>query len=110
MVFAMIRQLPEGSRFSAAMSYDRSKEIKQIEISDRDKAIADIRTWTLDRELMAMVINAINTNTVLPHQWEKGKEPQFPIVGPDSWQPKQKAPEEPQDLSDVLKRMGWPGA
>lgn len=106
----MIRQLPEGSRFGAAMAYDRAAQIDEIKFTDREKAIADSRTWTLDRELMAMVINAINTNTVLPNQWEKGKEPVFPIVGPESWQPKtDKAPEEPKDLKDVLKRMGWPG-
>lgn len=105
----MIRQLPEGSRFSAAMKVDRAAEIKEIEISDRDKAISDARNWTFDRELAAMVINAVNTNTVLSQQWEKGKEPSFPTVGPDSWQPKEKVSEEPKDLTDVLKRMGWPG-
>lgn len=105
----MIRQLPEGSRFGAAMAYDRSSEVDELLLDERDKAIADIRTWTTDRELLAMVVNAINTNTVLPHQWEKGKTPEFPIIGPESWQPKKQEPAEPTDLADVLKRMGWPG-
>lgn len=105
----MIRQLPEGSRFGAAMAYDRSKEIDEIKPTERDKAIADLRTWTLDRKLVGMIINAINNQTVLSNQWEGGKPPQFPVVGPESWQPEEAAPQEPQNNFDVLKRMGWPG-
>lgn len=105
----MIRQLPEGSRFGAAMAYDRRDEIEEIKISDRDRAVADLRVWTLERKLQAMVVNSINNSTVLSNQWEKGKEPKFPVVGPDSWQPKESAPEEPKNNFDVLKRMGWPG-
>lgn len=109
LIFAMIRQLPEGSRFSAAMRYDHSDAIEEVKTTDRDKAISDIRTWTLDRELLAMIINAVNTNTVLPNSWKDDKPPNFPIIGPEAWQPTNKIPEEPKDLADVLKRMGWPG-
>ncbi|HEX9088403.1 MAG TPA: hypothetical protein VF867_12855 [Arthrobacter sp.] len=106
----MIRNLPEGSRFTAAMSVDRTDEENFFEPDPRREAIADMRVWTLDRRLQATEINAIYTQIAISGTWGKEGPPDFPVIGPASWQTEtNKQSNEPKDNFDVLKRMGWPG-
>lgn len=109
----MLRNLPEGSRFLAAMHYDKRDPNEELEpLDERTEAIMDSRVWTIDRRLSAMQINAIYMNVAVSGAgcWPEGKTPEFPTIGPASWQPKTAAEEELKDNFDVLRKMGWPGA
>lgn len=107
----MIRNLPEGSRFFAAVAVDHPEASRDLPEPDpRVEAINDRRLWTLDRRLAAMAVNATNTNTVLSVQW-KDKPPDFPTVGPAEWQEggTQSRPEPVYtDNFDFFRQMGWP--
>jgi hypothetical protein len=113
----MIRNLPEGSRFLAAVAVDHP-DISGDDVREPDpriEAINDRRIWTLDRRLAAMAVNATNTNTALSVQWKDNKPPDFPTVGPADWQsPSDRrassATPDPvyTDNFDFFKKMGWP--
>jgi hypothetical protein len=108
----MIRNLPEGSRFAAAMTVDRADEIAAgfLESDPRRESIMDARTWNLDRRLQATAVNAIYSQTSMLVNWGKEGPPDFPVIGPAAWQsPKTKKSEEPKNNFDVLRKMGWPG-
>lgn len=64
---------------------------------------AEARTWTMDRTLMAQLINAVNT--LVPHsiQWEK--PPKFPLVGPAEWRGETGAPAKPLSVMDVFNKV-----
>lgn len=112
LIFAMIRNLPEGSRFVASMTVDNlDKNGEAQRLTDpRTEAVMDHRVWTIDRRLQAMAVNAIYTNTAVSGQW-KDKLPEFPIIGPADWQG---PPAEPRtepvytDNFDLFRKMGWP--
>lgn len=110
MLSSLIRNLPEGSRFSAAMAYDHPDETEETERDPRAESIQDRRAWTLERRLQAMEINAININTTVTGNW-KDKPPTFPTVGPADWQgpPVKKEPVY-KDNFDLFRKMGWPSA
>jgi hypothetical protein len=111
-ILAMLRNLPEGSRFTAAMAVDRAEESDDagdfFDADPRREAVADHRTWTLDRRLQATQINATYSLIRVSAEWGKEGPPDFPVIGPASWQPEKKS-SEPENLFDVLKQMGWPG-
>jgi hypothetical protein len=110
----MLRNLPEGSRFAAAMAADQpdDDDTPKTEPDPRTERVMDSRAWTLDRRLKAMEINALYSLIAVSGEWGKKGPPTFPTIGPAAWQaddkPK-KSRSEPTDLFDVLKRMGWPG-
>ena len=104
----MLRNLPEGSRFVAAMTVDTPDAPAPL-VDPRTEALMDHRVWTLDRRLTAMQINAIYSQIAVSGHWGKDGPPDFPIVGPQDWQAETKESKEPKDNFDVLKRMGWPG-
>lgn len=107
----MIRNLPEGSRFFAAVAVDHPEASDdRPELDPRIEAINDRRIWTLDRRLAAMAVNATNTQTAVSVQW-KDKPPEFPTVGPADWQTKPEGGKpEPvfTDNFDFFRKMGWP--
>jgi hypothetical protein len=90
LIFSMIRNLPEGSRYTAVRAADVDEKQEDIELSLREQQILDARIWNFDRRLWAMQINAVNTNTTALGHWQKGKEPKFPIIGPMDWDPARK--------------------
>lgn len=108
----MIRNLPEGSRFVAAMAVDTATDEAAVEKPDLDpriEALMDQRVWTIDRRLQAMEINAIYSQIAVSGHWGKDGPPDFPIVGPKEWRAESKQSKEPKDNFDVLRKMGWPG-
>jgi hypothetical protein len=114
LIFAMIRNLPEGSRFVAARTVDTDDTQPDEDTSHltdpRTEAVMDQRVWTLDRRLKAMQINAIYSQIAVSGQWGKAGPPDFPTVGPMDWRDAGSTKsKEPKDNFDVLKRMGWPG-
>jgi hypothetical protein len=110
LIFAMIRNLPEGSRFNATRLVDDENEPhEEFEMDPRNEALADNRVWTLDRRLQAMAINAIYTHIAVAGHWGKNGPPDFPTIGPSDWRAESTKSKEPKDNFDVLRKMGWPG-
>lgn len=108
----MMRNLPEGSRYYAAMAVDHKHGAPSTEERDpRTEEIMEHRVWSIDRRLAAMQINAINLNTAVSGHWDK--PPDFQTVGPASWQ-EDDTPQEPKpaqeftDNFDFFKKMGFP--
>jgi hypothetical protein len=114
-ISSMIRNLPEGSRFLAAIAVDRPELSEDNPETDpRTEAINDRRAWTLDRRLAAMAVNAVNTHTSVSVQW-KGKPPEFPTIGPADWQSptdRSRAQAKPEpvytDNFDFFRKIGAP--
>lgn len=109
MIIAMIRNLPEGARFTAAMSVDSVDEADIFEPDPRREAISDHRVWTMDRRLQATEINATYSLIAVTGNWGKEGPPDFPVIGPAAWQPAAKESMDLKDNFDVLRKMGWPG-
>lgn len=107
----MIRNLPEGSRFVSAATVDRTDDDDAMTppMDPRIEALMDQRTWTIDRRLQAMAINAIYTQIAASGNWGKDGPPAFPTIGPLEWRAESKESKEPKDNFDVLRKMGWPG-
>jgi len=111
----MLRNLPEGSRFNAAMAVDNEEDQDAAAAPDflaldpRAEAVMDARAWTMDRRLMATAINAIFSQTAVSVDWGKEGPPDFPVIGPAAWQPSKKQSVELKNNYDVLRKMGWPG-
>lgn len=110
-IAAMLRNLPEGATFVAAMSAPGVVDTNAIE-SEPDperEAFADRKFWTPERQLQAQLINAIQTLTRLTVKWEKNKAPEFPVVGPLAWRgeetTKQASPQKKHSVDDVFSRM-----
>lgn len=83
----MIRNLPEGSRYVAVRAQDVDQLPEDIKLSSSEQRRIDAATWTFDRQLLAMVINSVNTNTVITGGPWKGEGPKFPPTGPTAWDP-----------------------
>jgi len=110
LIFSMIHNLPEGSRYVAARQTDADDEEKaDIEVDPRAEALMDNRVWTIDRRLMAMAINAIYSQVTVSGHWGDSGPPEFPVIGPSEWRVEESKPEELKDNFDVLRKMGWPG-
>lgn len=109
----MIRHLPEGSRYVAIMSAPMDAdeaEKPRPEIDPEIEAALERRFWTHDRKLQAQVINAVRDLTLVTGQWEKGKAPKFPVIGPPEWRGESAAKKKkPTTTNDVLKALGWNG-
>ena len=107
----MLRNLPEGSRYYAAMAVDnpRDESEQSAEADPRTEAIMDHRVWTMDRRLQAMVIIALNLNTAISGHWDK--PPDFETIGPASWRPDAPAKKPAQEFADnfdFFRKMGFP--
>lgn len=105
----MLRNLPEGSRYYAAMAVDNKNDAPESDERDpRLEEVMDHRVWTLDRRLVAMLINAVNLNTTVSGHWEK--PPDFETIGPASWSEDVQKPSEQEftDNFDFFRKMGFP--
>ena len=107
----MLRNLPEGSRYYAVMAVDRKDDqpAEARESDPRTEEIMDHRVWTMDRRLVAMLINAVNLNTTVSGHMDKSP---FETIGPSSWsedEPKKPAAEQEfTDNFDFFRKMGFP--
>lgn len=106
----MLRNLPEGARYTAAMSVDNADSEDHDYVPDpRREAVMDHRVWTTDRRLQAMEINAIYSQIAVTGNWGKSGPPEMPTVGPAAWQESSHKSKPLKDNFDVLRKMGWPG-
>lgn len=101
----MLRNLPEGARYTATMSAPGDADVERPPLDPELEAMLDRQTWTTDRRLMAQLINSVNTLIRVSGSWEKGKEPQFPVVGPANWQEEQQNAERPTQDHSVEATM-----
>jgi len=107
----MMHHLPEGSRYVAIMSApmdDDEPKRPEPEIDPELSAAIARRYWTQDRRLTATQINALYNLILVSGNWEKGKEPEFPVIGPPEWRG-ETAKKKPVTNNDVLKALGWNG-
>lgn len=121
MVGAMLEELPEGARYTALMSAPENREgLPEPEYDPKAEEYYDRRYWTSDRQHLAQIQNAINQLIVVAGgegKWKKGKEPDFPIIGPLAWQPeeqkekarKAKEPKKPATVLDAMRAWGYTG-
>lgn len=114
MILHLIRHLPEDSSFAAIMSAKvESGDVTPPEPEPEEVARIDAMIWNFDRKLMAQVVNAVNLNTRVSTEWQKGKEPDFPIIGPSSWREPPEAHSKPEETKlsvlDVMKAWGYDG-
>lgn len=114
----MLRQLPEGARYTAIMSAPESREgLPEPEYDPEAEALYDRRYWTTDRQHTAQIINALSNLVEVTGTWRKGKEPNFPVVGPISWRPPEqrqkeleaRKPEGPVTALDAMRAWGFQG-
>lgn len=107
LILTMLRNLPEGSRYAAAVT--SAPEVVGIETPQAPvevNPIQEARTWSHDRQLMAQLINSVNTLVRFSIPWEQGKAPQLPLVGPASWRGEgPKAPAKPLTVMDVMTKL-----
>lgn len=118
MILAMLRQLPEGARYTAIMSAPERREGLPEPVYDPEaEALYDRRFWTPDRQHDAQMINALYSLVTLTGNWKKGKEPNYPVVGPIEWRPpeqrkkelEERKPEGPVSVLDAMKAWGFQG-
>lgn len=118
LVLAMLRQLPEGARYTAIMSAPESREgLPEPAYDPEAEALYDRRFWTADRQHTAQMLNALYNLVTLTGHWKKGKEPDFPVVGPIAWHPPEqrkkeleaRKPEGPVSVLDAMKAWGFQG-
>lgn len=108
MVLAMLRALPEDAAFAAHMKVeadktsDGSAKPTPAEIDPELADFAEKKFWTEDRKLLAEVSNRLGVILLHLHQWEKGKEPRLPIVGPSEWREAEEQSPKLTTIDDVL--------
>ena len=107
LILAMIRNLPEGTRYVAALASAREEsgeyELTESEQVSQPDPIEEHMTWTNDRVLMAQLINSVNMLVRYSIQWEK--PPQIPLVGPAAWREGAKKPRKATSVMDVINRI-----
>lgn len=105
LLLTLIRHLPEEARYTAAVASapEAAAVIKKRSSSDKPDPIADYRAWSFDRQLMAQLINSVNTLVRHTIQWEQNKAPKLPIVGPAAW--RNEGPAKPLTVMDVLNKL-----
>ena len=108
LILTMIRHLPEGSNYVAALQSAPVDEL--LERSDEPAAIdpfQESKMWTQDRVMMAQLINSVNMLVRHSIQWQDGKAPQLPLVGPSSWRGEgaNSKSSEPLSVADVINKV-----
>jgi hypothetical protein len=109
LILAMLRHLPESSRYAAALT--SAPEVAGD--SDIPEAPAEIdpaqeaRVWNTDRQLMAQLINSVNTLVRHTIPWEQGNAPKLPLVGPAAWRGEgpNAAPKPTLSVMDVINKV-----
>lgn len=109
LLLTLIRRLPEGSHYVAVMSSAPVLDSDHTDAPAEIDPVQEFRTWTEDRRLMAQLINSVNMLVRYLPQWEKGKAPEMPIVGPAIWRGEggreQTKPSTPLSVLDVINKI-----
>lgn len=92
-ILVLLSELPEGSRYASRYHFDHRDDDAPEGAQSVDpefEAWMDAKYWNGDRILWATAVNAIRDLTMVAGagKWKKGKEPDYPVVGPKSWRDK----------------------
>jgi hypothetical protein len=102
----MLRNLPEGSRYAAALTSAPEAAGEAPEVPAEIDPVMEARTWNTDRQMMAQLINSVNTLVRHTIPWEQGKAPKLPLVGPAAWRGEgPKAPAKTLSVLDVINKV-----
>ena len=107
LALSLIRRLPEGSHYAAALTSapDAEGVPTTKEPAPIDPAL-EARIWNQDRVLMAQLINSVNTLVRHLIPWEQGKAPTLPLIGPAAWRGEgPKKPAKNLSVMDVFKKI-----
>lgn len=110
MILAMLRDLPAGSRLQAR-TYGEREEPIEVAPSGEVDWYWERRKWgTPERELLAAILNRLGDVVKFTPHWEKGKSPDFPVIGPPEWRGDSpvKQKQEPS-IEAALRVFGWLG-
>lgn len=108
LILTMIRHLPEGSNYVAIFQSAPVEELRQEQADPGEvDPIQDAQMWTQDRLLMAQLINSVNLLVRHSIQWQDGKAPQLPLIGPASWRGEgaKSKPSKSLSVMDVISRI-----
>lgn len=107
LILTYIRHLPEGSLYVSILRSASAEVMEESNEPQEIDPVQDHQTWTHDRLLMAQLINSVNLLVRYSIQWQDGKEPKLPIIGPGSWRsegPNTK-PSKPLTVMDVINNV-----
>lgn len=107
LTLSMIRNLPEGTRYVAALAasreesgeFDEQESVEEVHVDPVQEQL----TWTTDRILMAQLINSVNMLVRYSIQWEKPIH--LPLVGPEKWREGENKPRKATSVMDVIHRI-----
>jgi len=111
LILTMIRHLPEGSIYVATLQSAPVEELAELLGTEPQEEeidpIQEHKTWTMDKLLMAQLINSVNMLVRHTIQWQDGKAPDLPVIGPAKW--RGEGPEatssKPESVADTLNRI-----
>lgn len=108
LILTFIRHLPEGSNYVATLQSAPVEEL--LTLTDEPPVIDPVMenlTWTQDRVLMAQLINSVNMLVRHSIQWQEGKAPELPLIGPAAWRGEGKPaqPSKPLTVMDVINNV-----
>jgi hypothetical protein len=107
LILTFIRHLPEGANYVAALRSAPATELPDTSETEIDPVLESM-TWTTDRLLQAQLINSVNMLVRHTIQWQDGKAPEFPLVGPESWRgggEKTSKPSKQLSVMDVINNV-----
>lgn len=104
-VLSLISELPEGSRFTSRYHFDKRDDPGKGVSDPEVEAWLDHKYWDGDRMLFAQVVNALRELTMVTGagKWRKGKEPDYPVIGPREW--REKDSKKPDPKASVSERL-----
>jgi hypothetical protein len=112
----MIRGLPEEARWTSKLAEEiKAGLVPEPEFEEQDTAAGERSFWTPDRQLIALLHNAIVQNTQLTGMWKEAP-PDLPLLGPESWhqgpdgaaKPVEPQPGDEGFMQFHLARLGMP--
>lgn len=109
LILSYIRHLPEDSIYVATLrsAPAESDETKETKPAPEPDPVMENLMWTTDRMLMAQLINGVNMLVRYLPQWQEGKHPNMPIVGPAEWRGEGDKPKtaKPLTVMDVINNV-----
>jgi len=85
LILTLIQHLPEGSHYVALLQSAPVKESHEVSKEPEIDPLHEQLMWTQDRMLMAQLINSVNMLVRHSIQWQEGKAPKLPVIGPAAW-------------------------
>jgi len=106
LLLTLIRRLPEGSNYVAVLSSAPVEDGIDTDAPAEIDPVSERLLWTEDRRLMAQLINSVNMLVRHSIQWEQGKAPTLPIIGPAEWRGEgEKSQSKPLSVMDVINKV-----